>query len=99
MVKKIITYIENDKAYIFECPNCDCMVLVMENEVNCQIFRHGIMKDTYMQMNPHAPGYECKALKDGDLIYGCGKPFKLICESDTCNMYFRMTHAITCQFE
>jgi hypothetical protein len=45
--------------------------------VNCAIFRCGIFKETYIQMNPHTPRQQCDDLKKKDLIYGCGKPFKI----------------------
>ena len=50
----------------------------MKNEINCAIFRHGVMKSTLKQINPHLPKSECDKLYMNDDIYGCGKPFKLI---------------------
>lgn len=58
------------------CPHCQEPVLI--EKLNCCIFRHGIMKDTLKQMDPHCPKEECDRLFSQGLIYGCGKPFKII---------------------
>ena len=58
-------------------PHCDCMVQITQNEINCQLFRHAVMKSTYNQINPHAPKVECGRLVEMDLIFGCGKPFRM----------------------
>lgn len=39
------------------------------------------MKTNLVQINPHMSKQECDKLKEQDLIYGCGKPFKLINEN------------------
>ena len=67
---------ENEnKEWIVICPHCNEFVII--NELNCCIFRHGILKNTGEQMNPHASKQECDDLKKNDLIFGCGKPFKI----------------------
>jgi len=58
------------------CPHCNEPILI--EKLNCCIFRHGIMKDTLKQMDPHCPKEECYRLFSCGLIYGCGKPFKII---------------------
>jgi hypothetical protein len=58
------------------CPHCNEPVLI--EKLNCMIFRHGIMKDSLKQMDPHCPKEECERLFSQGLIYGCGKPFKII---------------------
>lgn len=63
---------------IIKCPHCLDEVLVMRNEINCTIFRHGVLKSNFQQMNPHAPKSECHSLSENNLIYGCGKPFKIV---------------------
>lgn len=74
----------NDNGiYIFECLYCKNMIMVFDTEINCRIFRHGVYKDTYMQINPHASKTECDRLVTNGLIFGCGKPFR-INESKTC---------------
>ena len=46
-------------------------------ELNCRIFRHGVYKDNYKQIDPHMKKDECDLLKEKGLIYGCSKPFKI----------------------
>ena len=58
------------------CPHC--MGIVVITEINCSIFRHGVLKSTGQQIHPHATQQECKSFLERDLIYGCGKPFQLI---------------------
>jgi hypothetical protein len=36
------------------------------------------MKLDYTQIPPHLSKVECDKLIEGDKIYGCGKPFKLV---------------------
>jgi hypothetical protein len=57
------------------CPHCNEYIEILE--LNCKIFRHGILKSNNMQMNPHAPYEECNKLFENNLIYGCGKPFRI----------------------
>jgi DNA-directed RNA polymerase subunit RPC12/RpoP len=66
----------NIEENIITCPHCNEFVIIQE--INCGIFRHGILKSTHMQMDPHSNKETCIYLKSNDLIYGCGKPFQLI---------------------
>jgi len=58
------------------CPHCNDPIII--EKFNCCIFRHGILKDTGKQMDPHTVKEECDRLAKEGLIYGCGKPFKVI---------------------
>ena len=58
------------------CPHCEEYVII--EKINCAIFRHGVLKSNLTQINPHLPKSQCDELKNHDLIYGCGKPFKVI---------------------
>jgi hypothetical protein len=58
---------------IIICPHCNISIIV--EEVRCGIFRCGIYKDTFKQVDPHLSKEECDKL--GDTIYGCGKPFQI----------------------
>lgn len=58
-----------------QCPHCNDYILI--EQVNCAIFRHGIFKENMIQINPHLSKLECDKLIDNNLIYGCGKPFKI----------------------
>lgn len=66
-----------DGSYFMLCPHCGGALNVLPNEVNCQIFRHGIVKTTRQQVNPHTPKQECDRLAETDYIFGCGKPFRI----------------------
>ena len=61
---------------IINCPHCNDSIII--EELNCKIFRHGILKDTNTQINPHSTKIECDKYILNDLIYGCGKPFRII---------------------
>ena len=65
-------------CYYFYCPHQECQMLieVKKEDINCKIFRHGIYKKNYKMLDPHLKKSECDRLKENDLIYGCGKPFK-----------------------
>ena len=60
---------------IINCPHCFQPIII--EELNCRIFRHGALKSNNEQINPHATEQECIYYKTNDLIYGCGKPFKI----------------------
>lgn len=57
------------------CPHCDIYVEVLE--LNCKIFRCGILKNTLKQIDPHLCKIECEKLVNNNEIYGCGKPFRV----------------------
>ena len=61
---------------IITCPNCNICIEIVQ--FNCRIFRCGIYKDTFTQIPPHLPKNECDELFQNGLIYGCGKPFKML---------------------
>ena len=66
--------------FTIRCPHCEEYIII--EQVNCAIFRHGVLKSNLSQINPHLPKSECVKLKDLDLIYGCGKPFKIIVKDE-----------------
>lgn len=70
---------ENNDTIVI-CPHCKDYIII--KELNCCIFRHGIYKSSGEQMNPHANKNECDYLKEKDLIFGCGKPFKIIIDNE-----------------
>ena len=61
---------------IVVCPHCNEFVLI--EQLNCKIFRHGVLKSNNTQINPHASKEECDSLFEQDLIIGCGKPFRIV---------------------
>ncbi len=62
---------------IVECPHCSEPILIFKKEINCKIFRHGVLKSTNQQIDPHLPKSECEFLVKNEKIYGCGGPFKI----------------------
>jgi len=65
------------EIYVY-CPHCNILILIYKNEINCSIFRHGVMKNNMQQIDPHLPKEECDRLAKDGLIIGCGKPFRLV---------------------
>ena len=61
---------------IVKCPHCYKFIII--EKINCGIFRHGIIKSTLKQMEPHLPKDKCDHLKEENLIFGCGKPFQIL---------------------
>lgn len=59
--------------FVVVCPHCQEYIVIQE--LNCGIFRHGVIKTTGQQLPSHASKEECEAYQD--LIYGCGKPFEI----------------------
>lgn len=61
--------------FMFKCPHCKTSIAVLTSEINCKIFRCGVLKGNNEPMNPHAQKEDCDNLKNKDMINGCGKPF------------------------
>jgi len=75
MSKNNVSFIQEYNSYIFSCPHCNATIIVDKNDINCRIFRHGIIKTSNKQIDPHSPHDYCEMLVKNNLIYGCGKPF------------------------
>ncbi len=71
-----------DNYIIVECPHCKNQIQIFKNEINCAIFRHGILKLTGIQIGPHSSKKECDEFVLNDLIYGCGKPFRIVNDNE-----------------
>jgi hypothetical protein len=69
-----------DEKPIVICPHCKDYVLI--DKINCAIFRHGIFKKNGKQINPHTSKDLCDKYIKNNLIYGCGKPFKIVIVDD-----------------
>jgi len=76
--RKKVEYIEKDSCYLFSCPHCDMVIQVPTDQVNCQIFRHGVLKSNGEQVNQHSTKEQCDILLQKKMVIGCCKPFKLI---------------------
>ena len=66
--------------FIVTCPHCHDLVII--EQVNCAIFRHGVIISSWQQINPHESKIICDDLFNNNLIFGCGKPFKIIKNDD-----------------
>lgn len=67
--------IKKNNIYV-KCPHCNGLMEI--DEINCAIFRHGYNKETGLQIPAHLEKKACDELIKKGLIYGCGKPFKVI---------------------
>ena len=74
-----------DDTLFFECPHCSKEILVFLKDLNCRIFRCGIYKDNYKQIDPHLSFENCQKLINENKAYGCVKPFEIIVKD---NKYF-----------
>ena len=66
----------HDAESVIVCPHCSYPIII--EKLNCGIFRHGVVKKTGKQIDPHSTKEVCDDLKSHDLIYGCGKPFQIV---------------------
>jgi hypothetical protein len=65
---------------IVTCPHCNDQTII--EKLNCGIFRHGSYKLSGKQIDPHTSKEVCDDLINNNLIYGCGKPFKIVIIND-----------------
>ena len=72
---------------LVKCPHCEDLIIINKKDFNCKIFRHGVYKNNNKQIDSHLNKNECDRLFKEGLIYGCGKPFKLIINEQE-NKYF-----------
>lgn len=68
--------IKTNEQPVLICPHCKEYIIILQ--INCAIFRHGILKENRHQIDPHASKQLCDYYITNKLIYGCGKPFKII---------------------
>lgn len=61
---------------LIQCPHCNMYIEILA--LNCRIFRCGIFKHNYQQVNPHEIKRLCDLYVFKNLIYGCGRPFTII---------------------
>jgi len=67
---------ENKLNIVVNCPHCNDLIII--EQLNCKIFRHGVLKSNNTQIDPHMSKKDCDDYINNNLIYGCGKPFKII---------------------
>lgn len=63
-------------TFFIQCPHCEQSIEIIK--INCRIFRCGIIKQTFNQIDPHLPKDQCDKLHAEGVIYGCGKPFQIV---------------------
>ena len=61
---------------IILCPHCNEMIFI--EQINCGIFRHGILISNGKQIDPHSSKELCDFYIQNNKIIGCGKPFQII---------------------
>ena len=66
--------------FIITCPHCSDYIII--KKINCGIFRHVVLIKTGKQIDPHASKEICDELITKKLIFGCGKPFKVVKKED-----------------
>lgn len=77
--QKVEVNISNGELYfVFSCPHCLGTIIVHNNETRCCIFRHGVFKNNFQQMNPHTSKDDCERFVTNGEIEGCGKPFRFV---------------------
>ena len=76
--KNTSNVVSEDNYYVFCCPHCQLVIQVLKNQVACKIFRHGVYISNHQQIPPHLPQKQCTELREKHLIYGCGRPFRLV---------------------
>jgi len=64
-----------NKEIIVNCPHSKQLIII--EQLNCRIFRCGIYKSSGEQIDPHLNKINSDELSSNNLIYGCGKPFKI----------------------
>ena len=65
---------------IIKCPHCNEFIII--EQINCAIFRHGILKKNLKQIDSHSLKELCEYFVQNNLIYGCGKPFKIVLKNN-----------------
>lgn len=64
---------EDIEIKLVPCPHGSVEV----RKLACQIFRHGVLKQSGKQIDPHSSQRKCEYYLKNKLIYGCGKPFRV----------------------
>jgi hypothetical protein len=65
---------------VLECPHCGGSIVILA--IKCAIFRHGTFKKNGRQIPPHTKKELCEEYVAKDMIWGCGKPFRIVNQSE-----------------
>jgi hypothetical protein len=68
-----------DRSVVVQCPHCEDWIFI--EQINCNVFRHGVFIISGQPIPPHSPKSDCDMWKETGAIYGCGKPFTLVSNS------------------
>lgn len=63
----------------FNCPHCDCGLVVQRGETHCRKFRCGALAlgNALVQLPPHARKPQVdRWIAEGRLAWGCGNPIR-----------------------
>lgn len=71
------------ESLFLPCPHCHLFVEILKSQINCKIFRHGTMIQTFTQIDPHLEKSKIDQLVRNNEIYGCGKPFLCVTDDET----------------
>ena len=63
---------------IYDCPHCKLKIYINNNDINCKIFRHAAYKKNMINISPHSSKNVIEKMLKNNIIYGCGKPIKLL---------------------
>ena len=78
MPRKKVHKDHETKTVLFECPHCGQIVIVLEAELRCKIFRCGVHKQTGKPIDPHLPEPGCTHLRETGQAFGCCRPFRYV---------------------
>ena len=65
----------------FACPHCGGEIEILPADLNCRIFRHGVLKSdgaNQQGVSPHETKENCDRLVANNLVQGCCKPFRVV---------------------
>jgi hypothetical protein len=69
---------EEGGTYMLSCPHCGGGVTVQAEQLNCRIFRHAVLISTGEPVGAHESKEACERLVAAGLVYGCGRPFRVV---------------------
>ena len=75
--------LKKEGIFYFRCPICNILITCEDKQLNCRIFRCGVMRNNQNQpIPPHASREQCEAWKKTDSIVGCTCPIEVqLCDS------------------
>lgn len=62
----------------FVCPHCESGVVMLESEIACRRAIHAVLRDSFQQVNPHAPRSLCEQLLKENKVFGCCRSIEIV---------------------